>query len=118
MKPSEKDGSGDDATAAAELLPESEWATCSRCRGKIPKFALTAEFNSELLELLAKGRRSQAIFLLHEKSGCDIPTAKAWVAHYGLEHFVSPVDPVCPKCGKPLRTTKARQCRYCHHDWH
>src|SRR5215469_2215041 len=99
------------------LLPEGEWSTCSRCHAKIPKFQMSAELRNRLFNLMAQGRRTNAAASLQIESGCDVQTAKAWVAHEGLECF-SAKTPLCPYCGKALRTPRAKQCRFCGRDWH
>src|SRR5437660_1107504 len=99
----------------AVLAPEAVWQTCSRCQTPIPRFQMAAAFKERLLDLLSRGRKSEAMFALREASGCDVKIAKLWVTHYGLEHFA---NHGCPFCGQPLRTPRAKQCRYCQADWH
>jgi hypothetical protein len=99
----------------ASILPEVEWPTCSRCQSKIPQFQFSPALNERLLDLLARGRKTECVMAIRDESGCDMPTAKTWVAHHGLDCFQ---NPSCPRCGKPVRTRRAKQCRFCGHDWH
>ena len=105
------------AEQEASLLPESEWPTCSRCHMKIPQFQMSSELRDRLFNLLAQGHRAESVAVIRNKSGCNTPTAKAWVVHEGLECF-SGETPLCPYCGKTLRTPRAKQCRFCGRDWH
>jgi len=61
----------------------------------------------------------QTLAKLRLASGCDLETAKAWVAHKTYPSPDSnPEQYACPHCGKRLRTPQAKQCRFCGRDWH
>lgn len=100
----------------ASLLPETDWRTCPNCQAKVPQFRLSSALEDRLLKLLSQDRRSGSVWVIRNASGCDIRTAKTWVAHQGLRCFVT--EPPCPYCGKALRTPHAKQCRFCGRDWH
>jgi hypothetical protein len=77
--------------------PRYSVANMSRCGAKIPQFGMPSSLQEHLSDLLARGRKADCVIVIQNESGCDIPTAKIWAAHHGLDCFQ---NPPCPHCGK------------------
>ena len=81
--------------AAMDALFATTWPTRTRCKSAIPQFSFYKTLNDKLLDLVGRGRKAEATSALRETTGCDLQTAKAWVARNGLECFANPPYPRC-----------------------
>lgn len=107
----------DPITTEARLLPKTLWSRCPECEGLIPEFEFSEDFGARLEELKARNDRMEIMKELRRASGCDLPTAKDWIAHKTYTIVPKP-KAYCPDCGARLRTAKAKQCWNCNKDWH
>jgi hypothetical protein len=99
----------------AMLIRPEKWPMCSRCLRPVAQFSLSDRLRCDLMSLLVKGQKNDAMRLLRGVANCSAENARSWVDHHGLTCFC---NPSCPNCNRPLRTPSAKQCRYCHADWH
>lgn len=82
-------------------------------KSKVSPLYLNPTLEAELVDMIRRGGRLEAIRRLQEAAHCSLVEAATWAVTID-RHEPTP----CPYCGRALRTAKAKQCFSCNMNWH